>query len=192
MGRVTHAVPAKNPREIFSVAECFFISSGILSKAKNPDGKAHEFRTIAPTLSLYAFSLELYLKCLLVLSGSTSVPATHDISELFRNLPKNTRIRIERYWSKLMIKLGEDVIKRLMRWSKSSTLTLESAISNCSNYFEEWRYLFEMPKTGVTVELAMLAVIVMIRSFILGLEPEWENDAEDFHVSTFPFQKGRA
>src|SRR4051794_30873588 len=63
-----------------------------------PLNKPDQLTLIAhPAMVLSVFSTELYLKCLLCIE-SGSVPPTHNLKTLYRDLVPNTKRRLEVLW----------------------------------------------------------------------------------------------
>src|SRR5436305_1632709 len=95
-----------NPLEIFVIAEQFYLA-GILA-ARLPDHAAKKmpgyelFRGLrnmpAAATTCFAFSLELYFKCLIRMGGKHYEKRGHDLVRLFRLVGKRHQATIRRYF----------------------------------------------------------------------------------------------
>src|SRR4051812_28889098 len=77
-------------RGFFDAALCYQEATDVL--AQNLLGNP---RLLAPFCAFSAFTVELYIKCLLADLGCT-IPIVHDLLELFETMPRQTKERIEK------------------------------------------------------------------------------------------------
>lgn len=113
-----------------------------------------------------AFALELFLKILLRLEGS-SPGDTHDLKELFRNLKRGTKAALEKEfnakYSKATFKEGPPM----------KPTNLADELERSKDAFVEMRYIFEgeRPDNG---GFGLHPLMVLLRRRILKLKPEWD------------------
>ena len=101
-----------------------------------------------PAMVLSAFSSELYLKCLLCLE-SGSVPPTHNLKVLFRQLHTATRERLRELWdlsSQTPERQKLVAFIKTMLDSKNLRFDLAYALDAGANAFQELRYFYEKEK----------------------------------------------
>ena len=135
-------------QQMLNGARAFFMGG---KRCLNPVQIAHnqiEFLA-APGIVCFAFSIELYLKLLNVLSGLPP-PKGHDLEKLFSTLPEKTR-------KALIVKYGSG---------------LEADLLAVSPAFVDWRYFYE--KTyGLNISPQMLEKIAdCCNQLALEIKPE--------------------
>ena len=87
------AKPTHDPRRIFRIAEWFNLAGNTLKE------HISEMRGVAvPSVVLGAFSLELYLKCLIAIETGKPPPTGHNLRWLFDRLSGNTQSKIKQYF----------------------------------------------------------------------------------------------
>ena len=85
-----------------------------------------------PQIVLMAFSCEMYLKSYISFQGGT-VPRVHDLYELYRNLNK-----------KIKSKLNKIITQKMRNYRQSYMIdNVEDDIRKIADVFEEWRYFYE-------------------------------------------------
>jgi hypothetical protein len=127
-------------KEMISVANIFndstkmleVLQKALLNVKKDSSIKLSSTTTI-PIIVLKAFACEMYLKSYLSKNGSTSIPKTHNLYELYRNLNKTMKSKI----NKLLVS------KMKMSNKNYNQSNIESDIQSVANTFEEWRYFYE-------------------------------------------------
>lgn len=82
-----------------------------------------------------AFSLELYLKTLLVLSNGK--PWGHELLKLYDALPDNLKADLQSEAQKLAPTQGE-----------MPDVQMRDMLAMLNESFEEWRYVYELPRSG--------------------------------------------
>ena len=124
-----------------------------------------------PSSVLLAFSLEIFLKCLMQVRGNNPIRG-HKTKELFSELSLRDRRHIGHMF-------------RSERATRGDTVSLKSVFARASNYFDEMRYGYEkpvprLPAGGIKgLDLAAEAV----RLVILDKHPDWQQrylDRESF------------
>jgi len=149
-----------------------------------PEAQKHKFPLpvdmAIPVCS--AFALELYFKCLLVISGSL-IPPEHDLKKLFNKLIPDQKTRIrqlsETYMGDLKLWLTEEHQKI---GKPIPTIDFNFILRASKNAFEMTRYLYE---TGLPQGRGWIADPIMegARDTILELHPEWARARTDIHVT---------
>jgi len=130
--------------------------------------KSGHLHLFMPMGVAYAFSLELYLKCLLNVEGS-SYPETHNLEELFRNLPKNTKTHLTKRYKALT---DQSPCKSRMK-KDGFKVELKSDLEASRNAFVFLRYAYEgkAPSgSGFTAGL----LLECIREEIVKKKPAWD------------------
>lgn len=127
-------------KKMISVANIFSDSIQMLevlkkaiSKEKNCEFDYLSKTTNIPVIVLKAFACEMYLKSYLSKDGSISIPRRHNLYELYRNLSRNTKSKVNRILLDKM-KISNKDYKQL---------DIDLDISKVANAFEEWRYFYE-------------------------------------------------
>jgi HEPN domain-containing protein len=158
-----------DPRRVFASAEHFNRSMGILrSQMIGPEMVA----VIAqPVMAMSAFTSELYLKCLLCIQ-SGNVPRGHHLKNLYSNLERSTRRRIEKRWDAYIPSQAEMYDFAEKELGHPIPRDLESALKMGALSFEEMRYLFEEGATQAQFMLMDLPQI--LQSVVLEMKPEWQ------------------
>lgn len=147
-----------NAEDLFRNAVGFSFSAQLLSlhgnlrmKWRKPafDDIGADCPTLQSGVVLSAFSLELYLKCLIILTGG-KYPRKHTLIELFELLPEIIRTDVVAEFDRLMIAAPSAIRpdnapdgNRL----PSDHYSFQNCLSVMNNAFRNWRYLHE--STGV-------------------------------------------
>ena len=113
---------------------------------------------IASATSL-ALSVEIYMKALLLQRGC-AVPKTHELPDLFSNLPTPVQQQVESAYERLRAAEGPGTAEFVVHISRSPgappsfargtqapNLSLRSVLRRSSSAFVTWRYLFAHPLT---------------------------------------------
>lgn len=169
-------------RAVFDVAITYEAASVALGKCAY--GAAVEnLRLIGPMCALSAFSIELYLKCLLVDLGST-VPNRHHLHDLFSALPRQIKAMIEKRYRlhPQQLDLAEHLISS---GYKPEDCTLDAVLKAGGDGFVFWRYYFEDPKARMSLN-NFATFMLILRVFIIQRHPDWERDGDQYFRSTFP------
>jgi hypothetical protein len=120
----------ENPRGIYLHAHEFERAAQLLGESE------HRVQVISACVSNCAFSLELYLKCLLHLESGTYPDDCHALLTLFGALSLRHRQRIEELYLEFQInKLKQRRYRRFY--------SLHELLSISNRGFVEWRYSFE-------------------------------------------------
>ena len=125
---------------LFEAAEVFREASELLRANLVPT----QMRMAAPWAVNGAFALELYLKCLLTIECG-AYPDSHDLSELFRNLPRQTRHTLRKIHDKAA---DQDATFARARAAGYQT-DLASLLEAGRDVFTQLRYAFENDPKGM-------------------------------------------
>jgi HEPN domain len=151
--------PKQSDQTAFDLGTSFFEAAiRCLSPVQNPNDRSKITAPTSPAIVSIAFSAELFLKSLL-LSQHKSTKHTHRLDKLFNDLESSTQARI---------------IKESCKSKKITTSKFRKYLSNVSNAFVEWRYVFE--GTG-RIEIDVLFEISRsIYIYCRELHPDWNVD----------------
>lgn len=159
-----------DPLKIYMNAELYRTAYSVLYSEgqKNP----HLMTVIAsPHMVLSAFASELYLKCLLCVEGRATVPQTHNLKALFRDLSVLSRDRIEQLWNNYSNSPGVQSLWRAIEHTTNKKVPQEFSthLALSSRAFDQLRYSHE--DDSGTFLLGDLPE--MLRSVILERRPLW-------------------
>jgi hypothetical protein len=145
------------------LADCFRLSArNLFEDATKDDSK--DIRRYGPgCVVLGAFSVKLYLKCLLSIECD-QYPGSHDLKELFCQLKRETR----------------DELRKRHDASPTRPGNLDEMLERGGDTFNKVRYLFEHRDQ---IQFGLNWFGELIRQKILSLHPDWEADD-----ATFQFQ----
>ena len=152
---------------LFQSAESFNNGANALKALRQADIHGKHIGDLALSrLVLQSFAVELYLKAPLAVEFAT-VPTTHDLYELFRNLPRNTKATLRKRHTDLAIK--DDFLAGLHK--SGFIVSLDVLLKINKDAFEQYRYIHE----GKAKSAFLLSVFVeCARQYILERHPEWE------------------
>jgi hypothetical protein len=156
-----------NARDVFDAAVAFErVAAHLLTVPIPPGakGKTVTFRVpnaviqqMAPAFMTAAFCAELYLKCLLRISGKP-VPHTHNLSRIFRLLPAEFQADVERQYAA----------------TDGAPATAREAIENAVGAFEAYRYYFQSRHLlSPNKQISAKAIIISVRNVIWEQRPKW-------------------
>jgi hypothetical protein len=169
------AVDAKG---VFQTAEVFRASSQILANLVN-----HEMpQYTLPLVTSSAFSLELHLKCLILVEDST-FGKDHDLERLFSKITPESQTRIRACYEPH--KLRTEIMFAPFKDVPAPTSDFDSVLHAGAKAFEHFRYAFEdIVKSG---EGWMASPICeRVRERTLELKPEWRNLTYGFNGPLMP------
>ncbi len=145
-----------NHKHIFDAANDLRIGSEILG---NKFGEP--VFPLRSTIVTAAFSAELYLKCLLYVSGR-NVPrghSGHDLKVLYQALQGDLQQKIESNFNSL----------------NDSAVAILDLMEEFKNTFEDWRYIYEKQATSLFINYKRLyALVQALDKTVKELKPEWE------------------
>jgi hypothetical protein len=153
-----------DPKSVFDLACKFAISEAHLRHESNPNARY----MASPSMVLSAFTVELFLKCLLLLEGKEIDP-THRLNVLWKKLSHKQKRRIEETWDK---EARPKVIQLNQQYGLGVPSDLSNALVRCGRAFEHMRYGYEDPDRQVFY-LGDLPPILW--RAIVDIRPEWHS-----------------
>lgn len=153
-------------KDIFNSAKSFFKAfQAVSSRLSTTD----DVTLFAPIITLDAFCIELYLKCLYMIENSRPFHHnTHDLYTLYMNISEDSRGHIKTLHQ--FIAENDQQVKQLMVLAGNFSLELEGVLSEIRGTFLNWRYNYEKNINGFpTGHIILMAV----RERILDLNPTW-------------------
>jgi HEPN domain-containing protein len=152
---------ADNAHGILWSADCFRLSARLLFEEVLQRKK----RFALGFAVLAAFSVELYLKCLLLIEAR-QYPETHNLKKLFAQLKPETKSELR--------KKHDARAERVAELGK-----LEELLEQGQDAFERFRYPFEK---GEETGFALNWLGEVVRQKIISLHPDWEADDAIFPI----------
>jgi hypothetical protein len=162
-----------DPQRIFKAAEVFLEASILL----HDNVVLTQLRMAVPWGVTGAFALELYLKCLLTIECGM-YPEDHDLKELFRNLPRQTRDALRKKHDDLAEK---DTHFAVAREKIGIQTNLDSLLETGKDAFTQLRYAFKEDPIGTW---GLNIFTWCVRERILSLRPDWRR------IFGNPYQRG--
>jgi hypothetical protein len=163
MGGFPDPNPQLDPKSVFIAAGYYQDGATVLNMALSPQVPSRFF----PWSVLCAFSLELYLKCLLIMENGNA-PETHNLKELFRNLKRQTKAELKKQY---YLKMQTDPVGK-MRLERGEAVDLESDLETSKDAFVRMRYAYEGNlRDGAGFNVGVLAN--RIREHVLKIHPDW-------------------
>ena len=124
---------AIDPQGVFKTAEVFRTSSFILANHGLPT-------CMFPMVMCASFSLELYLKCLILIEGNT-YGKLHDLNKLFLKTKVDSQKKIRANYEPL--KARKDAMFSAMKGVPTPRTDFDFVLSASAKAFENFRYAFE-------------------------------------------------
>ena len=149
-------------KEVFVSAEAFLHACAVMDKTR----KQNKGVTFAVMATLEAFTVELHLKCLLLLENGLQKRG-HDLLKLFKFLSPETRSELTKAFDEYTAKWPSfiDEAKR-----NSWPFDLEGLLVRGRHAFEDFRYAHERHNSV----WGLKGLILIIRDRVLKQRPEWE------------------
>lgn len=160
-----------DPRDVYNRAASFELAALSLTRSYGGGDKALK----VPIVVNSAFSLELYLKCLLYLEGKPTKADGHSLRNLYGNLDDlHQTVVLVRYDAAIAM---SPMMQHTFRRERERTLPtlkwdLDSLLGRLNNAFSAWRYDYELTVNEMVYHGAQ-PVREAIRSLILDLRPDW-------------------
>jgi len=158
-----------NPKEIFNTAEVFSRAADLINKEMQTN---KDFSLMAPFVVNRAFSLELYLKCLIVLEKGF-IPKdkkVHGLKDLYGLISAKSKQVIKSNYNKLV---ANDITLKIAHREKNIDLDLSTVLNKISSAFVKWRYIYEKNFTDF---YSVKTIAISIKKRIFELKPEWFDD----------------
>ena len=157
-------VKVVDPERIFGHARAFEWACSVLGEKR---GKIAEQKWSLPMGTNAAFTLELYLKCLLVIERDEYFEG-HDLKRFFCRLKGRTQNLLRAHHAEF-IKDKPD-FKAMAQSGRK--VDLETLLKEARNSFMEFRYAYEEPY-GKETSFALGGLILGIKQIIFERFPEW-------------------
>jgi hypothetical protein len=176
MAKKNKGIPtAADPKEIFELAEAFCKASRKLDPG-TPGTEIDIFRPQisewVPGVTLEAFSLELYFKCLLRIDGHV-ITREHDYRRLYNPLGVVRQATITKYFKEFAKASSTVAVIRARKPpAPYDPDNIDSVIDFSKDAFESFRYIYE-PEKAKTSNYVAADVRQAIRKLILELNPNW-------------------
>jgi len=165
------------PRGLFQQAESFFRSANLLfhNATQIPLHFNPEF--LFPSVVCQAFSLELYLKCMIVIEGSP-YPATHDLEKLYELITAENRSEIEKICLPhlpLQQKMSDAFHKQANKPGPAPIVTFQGMLHASHRAFEAFRYVHEKTTLSDGQGWSGGPIVQSVRERLMVVHPEWRN-----------------
>ncbi len=122
---------------------------------------------------LSALAAEIYLKCLLLLEAGQFPKTTHNLKELFMQLPRVTRIKLEQKHDEIRANHPAFVAQND---ASADPEDLDSLLELAQESFVELRYLYEQDATRMRGSVfPLLLFSICVRDRILEIRPGWSD-----------------
>jgi hypothetical protein len=142
-------------------------------------GKDHTETTAkvfsGPIMIMSAFTIEVFIKCLINIETGRTAPRDHKLRTLFDLLSKSTQDRIEHRWDTEIVPL------RRTFWDNAEVLegkkidrSLRGALDAGSDGFVQMRYRYEL-ELGRKAHFWLTDLPIALHRVILEIKPEWQN-----------------
>ena len=184
-------IPPLDPEKTFLSAEQFLEAARILARHMPGPERKYSPAVPFPYIVHAAFSLELFLKCLLTLEGGLNggLRRSHKAKDLFDGLQPKTKKALEerdsrgrrgtqqrQYENALKAEGAESPKVQFLEMLAKTTLADDLAEAN--DAFEYFRYSFEDSEDGKTRGFTLGFFVEDLRVFILELMPEWDRTGQ--------------
>jgi hypothetical protein len=159
---------AVDPKDVFKTAEVFRASSLILGNLINQGMPQYMF----PRVICSSFSLELHLKCLILIEGGVS-EKLHDLEQLFSKVTPGSQ-KIIRACYETTQRPKMDAMFAAVKGVPAPHSDFDTVLHAGAKAFENFRYAFEgIVKSGD----AWMAgpICECVRERIIELQPDWAN-----------------
>lgn len=156
-----------DPKGVFMTAEVFRASSLILGNLMNHGMPQYMF----PMVICSSFSLELHLKCLILIEGGTSAKL-HDLERLFSKLTPGSQKKIRTSYEPRKRKM--DAMFAAVKGVPAPKSDFDFVLHASAKAFENFRYAFEGIVQDQTGWMAS-PICECVRERIVELQPDWGN-----------------
>jgi hypothetical protein len=158
---------AVDPKDTFRTAEVFRASSLVLANLINHGMPHYMF----PMVICSSFSLELHLKCLILVEGGTS-RKLHDLEQLFSKISLKSQTIIRASYETRRAKT--DVMLAAVKGVPAPKTDFDFVLHAGARVFEHFRYAFE---GTVQDQEGWIAgpICECVRERTVELKPDWKN-----------------
>jgi hypothetical protein len=169
-----------DPKTVFNTAEVYRASSIVLAGLIGR-GMPH---FMFPMVTCSAFSLELHLKCLVLIEGRNARKEGHNLKDIFSKLSLESKQKIRNGYeqSRASDRAKFAAIKGIPPRPPDD---FEFVLNASSKAFEKFRYAYEGIVENQTGWLAG-PIIDSVRARILELKPEWADIRYGFDGPLLP------
>ncbi|MED4060910.1 hypothetical protein [Priestia megaterium] len=154
-------------KPIFETAANFEAASLTLNE-KMRKGANYIETHLAPYVTLNAFSIELYLKCLYAIENDNNAPNVHAWDKLFELLSDESKNEIESIYDNNV--KNSNSIQILLKRVPGTNVDLINALQEMSGAFVKWRYVYEGSITGYPTATALIDAL---KARIKKLKTNW-------------------
>ena len=168
-----------DPLKIFEQAHGFYQALAILCNVE--PGNTQLAVTIGePVMVIGAFTIELFLKCLICIETGPLPRRVHHLRELFDELSPAIQTRIEKEWDKIVEHHAEvwDGFERSLGITMARDL--RSALAAGGDAFQRIRYSYEGGNESLQFYLQDLPRA--LGRIILEVKPEWTGHERDYRL----------
>jgi hypothetical protein len=163
--------------KIFEQAHGFYQALAILCNI-DPGNTALAVTIGEPVMVIGAFTIELFLKCLIYIESGSLPRREHDLKKLFDELSPEIQVRIEKEWEKI----AEHHAEVWDSFEKSFGITmardLRSALAAGGDAFRPIRYSYE--GGNETLQFYLQDLPRALGRIVLELKPEWTGHTRDY------------
>jgi hypothetical protein len=166
-----------NPDEVFNNAMCFMVAYRHMTKLIQPErDQLTTIASAAPLLMMGGLTTELMLKTFHALHNGT-VPRSHDLADLYRNLPMAMRIAIKKKFNSGAVMQRRKALYDMIEGATGERPPddLPELLSRASTAFETYRYSFEDPPGGNMPDFLLSDFPQVLIDVIIDLKPEWKS-----------------
>lgn len=169
-----HGTP-NAPKEIYLMAEGCVVASNLVAKSIRTGSSTtasfqrEEFYKIAPTMVLYAFSVELYLKCLHEMDTG-SAPHSHNLLDLYNKLQPATQNSLKKTYEEFL-KTDPTALK-IVKNNPTETFSIEDVANRSGEAFVIFRYIYEL-RSGSPYRDDSYLIGRAAKRLIIEREPTW-------------------
>jgi hypothetical protein len=160
-------------RKLFNNADAFHRSASLLYE--RTDGK-HAMHFLIPSYVLFAFSLELYFKCIKIIDSGRASPG-HDLLELYKATGRANQARLKELYAEsvkpgLAKRLAFKTALEQVGAEMPDPADLEAVLRASKDAFSQLRYIHERPDVGRGPGFLAGAALSAARSLIFELDPK--------------------
>ncbi|WP_434148264.1 hypothetical protein ACR2R6_13360 [Methylocaldum gracile subsp. desertum] len=152
-----HLTPLPPELRTYQAAKQFSVAAGVIEKGTRiPDSMMF---AVQPFITCAAFSIELYLKCMLLVEGASNVHG-HKLQFLFSMLTQKSKDNILFYLRGAYANL------------ELPCSFMSHGLTSIDNAFVEWRYVHEKDYASINLEF-LRKFAWACQMHIRYLKPEW-------------------
>jgi hypothetical protein len=135
---------ANDWEKAFNIASGFADSATVLhresARVLSGPGQTVQVPFLIPAVVCSAFSVELFIKCLVMVEGGKA-PQRHDLKMLFSRLTPDSRAAIAQRFDELIA--ASPTAQAIKAQFPNVLLALDDVLDTVDRVFEHWRYAYE-------------------------------------------------